>query len=138
MAIGTADYPAQISWHPALIKTANTSKIGTGDAAEVFRAAKDAYVNKLLWVPAGTNVDSVGRVFINNGRDSNQPQNNSPIAEVDLPATTLAEDGPMNIVTQTLGIIVPAGYVLLVAIGTTVSAGYYVTALGGDYQDPDP
>lgn len=131
-------YAPRITWHPALITTANTSKIGTGSAAEVFRAAVDSFVQKLLFVPAGTNVQSVGRVFVNNGQDSNQPQNNSPVAEVSLPATTLSETAAMGIVELELGIVVPAGYVLLVTIGTSVSAGYYVTAIAGDYQDPDP
>ena len=85
-----------IQWNPAILNTANTAKDGTGTVATVFTgnaAGNNAgnFVQKLVARPLGTNVATVLRVFINNGSVNTTAANNSLIAELTLPATTLSE-----------------------------------------------
>ena len=63
--------------------------------------------------------------------------NNSLYEEITLPATTLDEDAALT--NQEIkfndgdGLVLPPGYKLNITIGTTVAAGYAVTAVGGKY-----
>ena len=75
---------------------ANTAKDGTGTVTTVAtgnNAGNNAgnFVQKLIARPLGTNIATVLRVFINNGGVNTTAANNSLIAELTLPATTLSE-----------------------------------------------
>lgn len=116
------------------IKTANTAKDGTGTVATVYTAGADgAYVNSIVFRAKGTNVQTVARVFLNNGSDPTTATNNTLIAEMTLPATTLSETTQLAHQELVLNKTLPAGYKLNLTVGTTVSAGYAVTCFGGDY-----
>jgi hypothetical protein len=116
------------------IKTANTAKDGTGTLNLVFTAgANGSILYRIVAVPAGTNVASVMRVFINNGSAPTTADNNILYHEISLAATTLTEVAAQTPVGCTLGVSLPAGYRVYVVIGTTVSAGWRVMAEGGDY-----
>ena len=126
----------KLSWHTEAILTANTAKDGTGQTAYILTAEEqDLYVDRVVFQPIGTNVQSVGRLFLNNGKLNTHASNNSPFAEITLPATTLDETTAMTSQTITTDLWLPKGYRLNVTLGTTVAAGYRVTAVCGDYQD---
>ena len=127
-----------IQWNAAILNTANTAKDGTGTVATVFTgnaAGNNAgnFVQKLVARPLGTNVATVLRVFINNGSVNTTAANNSLIAELTLPATTLSEIAAQPDYVLPLNFAVPAGFKLNATIGTTVAAGFAVTIIGGEY-----
>lgn len=128
--------PAQIQWDDVSpILTANTAKDGTGAAALIFEAKAETYVERIIFRPAGSNTASVGRVFINNGKNRSVAKNNRLISEVTLASTTLSEVAAMTGQQIDLDLIIPAGYSLYCTLGTTVAAGWYVTVLAGDYRN---
>lgn len=119
----------------AVLTTANTAKDGTGTVLTVCTAPTDGlYVEKLRFVPLGTNVATVARVFVNNGSATSTAANNSLFAELSLPATTLTETAEMGTKELTLRLALPATYKLTAVIGTTVAAGWAVTAVNGKYS----
>ena len=126
----------KIIWGTTPLTTANTAKDGTGTVLTVFTAgASGSRVEKLVFVPIGTNVQTVARVFVNNGSSSGVAANNTLIAEITIPASTLTETAA-QLVTELVfadDLKLPAGYKLNVAIGTTVAVGIQVTAEGGDF-----
>ena len=118
------------------IKTANTAKDGTGTVNTVFTAdaTNGSYVDRLRFRPAGTNASAtVVRVFINNGATSATASNNVLIDEYTCPITTVSEVANQVLLELPLQIGLPAGYKILVTIGTTIGAGIFVSAFGGDY-----
>lgn len=134
-------YVGRISWASAdgdggaagPIKTANTAKDGTGIVNTIFTAASNGSVLfKIRFRSAGTNVDSVARIFINNGSTSSTASNNILYDEVSLAATTLTETAAQSNVEWGGSLMLPAGYKILVTIGTTVAAGWRVCGVGGD------
>lgn len=126
------------------VATANTAKDGTGTVVTVFTAgANGSRVEKIRFRALGTNVATVARIFINNGSTNATAGNNVLFAEMTLAATTLSEVAALalaeipNQLTVPDGtgfpMVLPMGYKLNVTIGTTVAAGYAITAVGGDY-----
>lgn len=124
------------------VATANTSKDGTGTVVTIFTAdvSNGGRVDRVRFRALGTNVATVARVFINNGLTNSTAANNSLLAEATLAATTLSEvvalasvELSSNTSDVAFPIILPPGYKLNVTIGTTVAAGYQVTAIGGKY-----
>ena len=117
------------------LKTANTAKDGTGTVLTIFTAdaTNGGRVERIRARPAGTNVATVLRIFINNGSSSATPANNVLYAEMTLAATTLSEVAALavseipNAATVPDGtgfpLVLPPGYKLLATLGTTVAAG---------------
>lgn len=127
------------------VATANTAKDGTGTVVTIFTAdaTNGGRVERVRFRALGTNVATVARIFVNNGSTNATATNNTLYAEITLPATTLSEvaalvlqeiPNPLNIIDMSgFPLVLPPGYKLNVTIGTTVSAGYAVTAVGGKY-----
>lgn len=124
-----------IQWGATTVATANTAKDGTGTVLTVFTAdaTEGGFVQKMRFRAAGTNVATVARIFINNGSANSTAANNILFDEITLAATTLSETGALATYEVPINLALPAGYKLNVTIGTTVSAGYYVSAVGGKY-----
>ena len=127
-----------IQWAAVALTAANTAKDGTGTITTVFTgnaAGNNAgnFVQKLVARALGTNVATVLRVFINNGSANTTAANNSLIAELTLPATTLSEVAAQPDYVLPLNFVVPAGYKLNCTLGTAVAAGFAVTVIGGEY-----
>ena len=123
-----------VSWGTTAITAANTAKDGTGTTLTVFTAGSfGSFVKEVLFRTAGTNVATVARIFLNNGSSSATPANNILIGEVTLSATTISEVAANVPYSFAVNSPIQAGYKILVALGTAVSAGYYVSAWGGDY-----
>lgn len=125
----------RVSWGTTALTAANTAKDGTGTTLSVFTAdATDgSFVQRIRFRPAGTNVATVCRVFINNGSSSATPANNVLWDEITLSATTLSEVAALSTYELPLNFALPAGYVIMCTIGTAVAAGYYITVVGSDY-----
>lgn len=117
------------------LTAANTATDGTGTVVTIFTAgAEGARVDKVVVVPGGANVATVLRLFINNGAAPTTPANNVLFKEIPLPVTSASatrENGPTFEIPLDLSL--PAGWRLNVVIGTAVSAGWHVTAVGGNY-----
>ena len=127
-----------IQWNPAILTAANTAKDGTGTVATVFTGnaiGNNAgnFVQKLVARALGTNVATVLRVFINNGATNATALNNSLLAEITLPATTLSEIAAQTDYVLPLNFAIPAGFKVNCTIGTAVAAGYALTIIGGEY-----
>ena len=137
MAANTApifSIAGDVEWGTTAITTANTAKDGTGTVLTVFTADVDgAFVQRIRFRAAGTNVATVARVFINNGSANSTPANNILYDEITLAATFLSEVSALAVYELPLNFALPPGYKLNVTLGTTVAAGYYVSVIGGKY-----
>lgn len=124
-----------IQWGTTAITTANTAKDGTGTVLTAFTAdaTNGGFVQKIRFRAAGTNVATVARVFINNGSTNATAGNNILFDEITLSATTLSEVASLPVYELPLNFALPPGYKINVTIGTSVSAGYYVSVVGGKY-----
>ena len=131
-----AKYPevGTISWAGPMT-AANTNMDGTGTTFTVATGGVDGtLIRKLRFKHLGTNVQTVARVFINNGSSSAVAANNVLVDEVYLSATTASNNTPNPPMDHNIGtFVLPAGYKILVCLGTAVSAGWMVTAFGADY-----
>ena len=124
-----------IQWGTTVLTTLNTAKDGTGTVLNVFTAdaTNGGFVQRIRFRPAGTNIATVARVFINNGSANSTPANNILYDEITLAATTLSEVAALAVYELPLNFALPPGYKLNVTLGTTVAAGYYVSVIGGKY-----
>jgi uncharacterized protein involved in high-affinity Fe2+ transport len=129
------------------LTTADTSLTAPTTAGQiVFTAgAEGSRIDAIKVRALGTNVQSVLRVFVNDGLGT-AAVNFSLVHEVKLPATTAnAADVnqtadivllPANYDNVGNGVLPPylkAGQKIYVSIGTAIAAGVAVTAFGGDY-----
>jgi len=132
-----------VGWTPTGT-AANTAKDGTGTVATVFTAdaTNGGRVERIRFMALGANVATVARIFINNGSVNTTAANNSLIAEITLPATTLSQTAAVLLqelpqiggADQTsFPFVLPPGYKINVTIGTAVATGYAVTVFGGAY-----
>ena len=127
-----------IQWAPTSVAAANTAKDGTGTVSTIFTGnatgnAAGNFVQKLIARPLGTNVATVLRVFINNGAANTTAANNSLLAELSLPATTLTEAAAQPDFVLPLNFALPAGFKINATLGTAVAAGFQVSVVGGQY-----
>lgn len=123
-----------IGWGTSLLTTANAAYDGTGTVLGAFTAGSNgSFVQRIRFRAAGTNIAAVARIFINNGSTNTSAANNILFDEITLSATTASQTGATVIYELPLNFGLPANYVINVTIGTTVSAGYYVSVVGGDY-----
>jgi hypothetical protein len=122
------------------ITTANTTTdltSGTTYLAFTSDATNGGYVQKIRFrAVTGTgnnNVATVARIWINNGSATGTATNNILFDEISLAATTGSATSALAVYELPLNIALPAGYKIYITIGTTVSAGYYATVVGGKY-----
>jgi hypothetical protein len=115
--------------------TANTTKdLSSGTVFTAFTASDSGgYVQRIRFKPLGTNVATVARVWINNGGANTVAANNTYWDDISLPSTTVSEVSAQPTFELPLNIALPAGYKILVTLGTAVAAGYTITVIGGKY-----
>ena len=122
-------------WTKQTLTTANTTKTGTGDVGVIYQAKRPTRVHRIIFRPLGANVATVARVFLNNGEDNDNPTNNSFFDDITLEATTLDETAAQAAEQLSYDdLILEENERLLVTLGTTVAAGWQVTALTEDYE----
>jgi hypothetical protein len=123
-----------VGWGTTAITTANTAKDGTGTVLTTFTAgANGSYVQRVRFRPSGTCVQTVARVFINNGSTNATAANNILFDEITLTAITLSENTAQPSFEIPMNFAIQAGYKINITIGTSVAAGWYVDTVGGDY-----
>jgi hypothetical protein len=83
--------------------------------------------------PLGTNVQTVIRIWINNGSATTTAANNALYLERTLSATTVSQTAEQPDINLPLSISIPATYRIYATFGTAVAAGFHLTAVGGDY-----
>lgn len=138
MAANTAPiYSAKgiIGFSDAVVAAANTTKdLTSGTIYLCHTAAADGdFVERIRFRALGTNVATVGRVWVNNGSTTGTAANNRLIDEITLSATTVSEVASQVNYELPLGFVLPNGYRIYVTVGTVVAAGYHVTVFGGTY-----
>ena len=118
----------------ANLTTANTATDGTGTVSTLMTAGTNgAFVEKVLVRHLGTNVQTVVRIFINNGSTNATANNNRLIREITVPANTLTQTAASLATDIPINIPLQAGYTLLATVGTTIAAGLALTTIYGDY-----
>jgi hypothetical protein len=117
--------------------TANTTKdLTSGTIYGPIFTAKAVDGSRLDFIKVrslGTNVQTVVRIWINNGSATGTAANNTLYLERTLSATTVSETAEQPDVILPLNISVAAGYRIYATFGTAVAAGFNLTAIGGDY-----
>lgn len=112
----------------------NTAKDGTGTTYTVFTAGADgSFVEFIRIRPLGTNIQTVLRVFLNNGSTPATATNNSFFTERTIPASTNSETQELNEQQIPLNIGLSPGQRILISNPQNVAAGFQATAIGGDY-----
>jgi hypothetical protein len=81
----------------------------------------------------GTNVQTVIRIWINNGSVTTTATNNTLYLERTLSATTVSQTAEQPDIILPMGISLAPGYRVYATFGTAVAAGFHLTAIGGDY-----
>ena len=127
-----------IQWSTSAMTAANTTKdLTSGSAYLVFTAdaTNGGYVQRIRFRALGTNnAATVGRVWINNGSTTGTSANNVLWDEITLPTTTNSEVSALSNYELPLNFALPAGYKLIVTLGTAPNAaGWYASVIGGKY-----
>jgi len=116
------------------LTTANTATDGTGTVSTLMTAGSNgAFVEKVVVRHLGTNVQTVVRIFINNGSTNATAANNRLIREVTVPLNNLSQTAASLAIDIPINIPLQAGYSLLATNGTTIAAGLALTTIYGDY-----
>ena len=118
-----------------VLTTANTSKTGAGATTIATAGANGSRVDKIRFSHLGSNIETVARIFVNNGQANGVPENNSLIAEITIPAHTISESAAQNITILSFpgGLHLPANYKLNATIGTAVAGGIQATVEFGHF-----
>jgi len=125
-----------IQWSSVAVSVTNTTKdLTTGTTYSVFTAdaTNGGYVQRIRFRPLGTNAATVARIWINNGSATSTAANNILFDEVSLAASTLSESSATSLTELPLNFALPPSYKIFVTLGTTASAGYAVSVIGGKY-----
>lgn len=103
----------------------------------VFTAGADgARIERLKFTPSGTNVQTVARVYINNGSVNTTATNNTFIGEITLPATTASATSALispEFLMPNGSFAIQGAFRIYVGLGTAVAAGWVVTPIAGQY-----
>ena len=125
-----------VSWVNAAGLTANTTTDLTSGTNYPSGFTAGANGSRLDFVRAralGTNVQTVVRIWLNNGSTTGTASNQTQIFERTLTATTVSQTAEQPDVLIPLNISIAAGYILYYTFGTAVAAGYDMQVVGGDY-----
>ncbi len=125
-----------IQWINAVTTANTTTDLTTGTSYLVFTAdaTNGGYIQKLRIRSLGTNIATVMRIWINNGTDPTTGAVNQTLYdEISLQASTVSQTSALSVYELPLNFALPLGYRIYVTLGTTVSAGYDVSAIAGKY-----
>jgi len=104
------------------LTTANTATDGTGTVSTLMTAgANGAFVEKVIARHLGTNVQTVVRIFINNGSTNATAANNRLIREVTVPLNNISQTSASLAIDIPINIPLQAGYTLIATNGTTIA-----------------
>lgn len=117
----------------ATVGTADYTGVGSQNVTVFTAQTNGSFIQRLRFKAIGTNAATVARIYINNGSSQGTAANNQFYGEISLPATTASTTSATSDVDYPMNFALPPGYTILVGLGATVSAGWVVTAIGGDY-----
>jgi len=125
-AVAATGSTGQITWNWTAVTNAVSYRIYVGYGAvnsqlSYFTANTNSYVQTAL---LGTK-DNFSSVITAN--------NNLFIGEISLPSITASATAATVDIDYPLNFALPPGYRIIVGLATTVTAGWLVTAVGGDY-----
>lgn len=106
---------------------ANDTLVFTADATN------GSFVQRLRFKAKGTNVQTVARIYINNGSTNGTAANNVFYGEFSLPATTATATASTGDFDYALNFALPVGWRIYVGLGTAVAAGWTVSTIAGNY-----
>jgi hypothetical protein len=121
------------SWTGNLTTGTNTYDGTSGTTLLMTAGADGALVKTIEAEAAGTNTQSLLRIFLNNGSTNATASNNALIFQALLPGTTAATTAATSHMSIPLNFAIPASYKLYATLVTTVAAGWNITAMFGDY-----
>ena len=122
------------TWIGTAMTSAETSMTAPATYVTLGTAGTNgSYLFRIFAKALGTNVQSVLRVFVNNGSTPGTAANNALIKELTLPATTTSANSALVDIELGLNLKLPAGYKILLTIGTAVSAGWICYGENSDY-----
>lgn len=81
----------------------------------------------------GTNVQTVVRVWINNGSATGTAANNMLFFERTISSTTVSQTTEQLDIVIPLNIAIQNAYRIYLTFGTAVAAGFHASVVGGDY-----
>lgn len=119
----------------AILLAANDFTGAGANNALVFTAGADgSYIRRLHFKAIGTNVQTVARIFLNNGSDPTVATNNRFFDDFQLPATTVSTNAPTGPGQDfVMEFAIPAGWRIYAGLATAVAAGWVVTPIAGKY-----
>ena len=123
-AATTSSSTGSIAWSWTAVNGAASYLLVTGTATgaerQVFTTTTNSYTQTVNTSSTREGIRGIGR-------------NNFFFGEISLPATTAIATAATLDVDYPMGFAIPAGYRILVGLGTTVAAGWNVVAIGGAY-----
>lgn len=127
-----------IQWPNIILATANpaydlSGSTATNTATVVSASASGSFVQRIRFKASGSTNATVARVFIGN---ANSPLTGSNVVlfdEITLAGITAAPAAATATFELPMNIALPANYRVLVALGTTTTGGWHITAVGGSY-----
>jgi hypothetical protein len=122
-----------ISWTGNLTTGTNNYDGTSGVTLGYTAGANGSFLQNVIAKAAGTNVQTVLRIFINNGSANGTAANNAFFREFTLAATTASSNSATQAYEFPMNILIPAGYRLYAVLATTVAAGFQISFMGGDY-----
>lgn len=117
------------------ILTQNTAMDGTGTVVTVLTGGTNGtLVFGIRFRATGSAIQSVIRIFLNNGSSNATAGNNSLIDEINLPPVTGVANAPTALVewVPPRGFVLQSGHKINITIGTTVANAYSAFGYGQD------
>lgn len=96
-------------------------------------ALNGGFLRGIIAKAGGTNVQTVARVFLNNGATNATATNNEFIEELTLPATTASNTSATPTIYIPINRAITPGFRVYVGIATAVAAGWAFSPDGGKY-----
>lgn len=113
------------------VTAANTAKDGTGTAYQIFDAGSDGAILEFVRnIGNATNVQTVMRIWGNNGSAQSSAANNYPLWELTIPAKTTSETTAQVPEQWDANYKMPASHRVYVTYGTAVANGNLPMANG--------
>ena len=118
---------------PGSLTAANTALDGTGTTLLLVTAPSGgSFVERIHVQHLGTNVQTVARVFRNNGSTPTVAGNNALIGEKTIAANTISQTAEAIAYDIVVNAALKSTERIYVSIGTAVAAGLMFTPYGGD------
>lgn len=102
-----------------------------------YVGADGAYIQKIRWRSLGSNIASVGRIWVCTNPSANGSTvgsaNTFLYEDVSLPATSLLTNAAQTNIEVPMNLALPPNYGIVITLGTAISAGYDVSVIAGTY-----